>query len=532
MPEGDDIELLREYARDGSESAFATLVSRYVNLVYSVALQRVGNTHHAEEVAQAVFIILARKAGKISDGVVLSGWLYHTTQLTAGNFLRGEARRTRREQEAHMQSVLENSGTETWTRIAPLLHEAMGRLSRGDRDAIVLRYFENKSVAELAAAMQVGEAAAHKRLMRAVERLRGIFARQGVKVSATALVTLVAANSVSAAPTGLAASITATAAKGAMAGGTTLTLVKGGLKVMAWTKAKIAAVAGMGLAVAVLTPVTVHYCYYHVGKDAWRRQFEATYRLSSGENVKHVQPPYIAARAEYYRLDPSTRDQAKSIPKAPDYFVFHDDGRKLQKWGMSFGGGHSTLQQVLRHAFQMRSYELEGVGNVLTMNVDGDWVFRGEIMTDIKTEEMLRELGEVLGREKKRSMRFEKQTVDREVIVAHGSYRLKPEESGKPKQVEIYASNAKDSNNGIGSGVMKEFLDSLGDTLRTPVIDETDGSGMRFEWQFHRDVFTAPDDDATLARITTKVLTNIQTQTGLTFTHETRPVPVWVVSAK
>src|SRR5450756_2558328 len=106
MQERNDIELLGEYVRGNSETAFETLVARHVNLVYSVALRHVGNPHQAQEIAQVVFIILAKKARGLSKNTILSGWLYQTTRLTAANFLRGEIRRQRREQEAYMQSTL------------------------------------------------------------------------------------------------------------------------------------------------------------------------------------------------------------------------------------------------------------------------------------------------------------------------------------------------------------------------------------------------------------------------------------------
>src|ERR1044071_3566406 len=101
MPESEDIELLRQYQEENSETAFNALVERYINLVYSTALRRAGSSSAAEEITQAVFILLAKKAGAIGKNTVLSGWLYHTTQLTAANFLRGEIRRQRREEEAH-----------------------------------------------------------------------------------------------------------------------------------------------------------------------------------------------------------------------------------------------------------------------------------------------------------------------------------------------------------------------------------------------------------------------------------------------
>jgi DNA-directed RNA polymerase specialized sigma24 family protein len=99
----DDMDLVRDFAVNGSETAFATLVGRHVNLVYSAALRRLGNTHEAEEVAQAVFIILAKKACSLRRGTILSGWLYQTAQLAAANFHRAALRRQHREQEAFMQ---------------------------------------------------------------------------------------------------------------------------------------------------------------------------------------------------------------------------------------------------------------------------------------------------------------------------------------------------------------------------------------------------------------------------------------------
>src|ERR1035438_7444670 len=125
MPELDDIALLKEYAEIGSEAAFTALVERHVNLVYSAALRSVGNPHAAQEIAQVVFIILARKAKSLGGKTVLSGWLYQTARLTAANYLRGEIRRQHREQEAFMQSTLNESESEAWRQIAPILDDAI-----------------------------------------------------------------------------------------------------------------------------------------------------------------------------------------------------------------------------------------------------------------------------------------------------------------------------------------------------------------------------------------------------------------------
>ena len=126
MARTDDITLLANLPRK-SEAAFTALVSRHLNLVYSIALRSVGNVHAAQEITQAVFIILARKAKSLGSKTVLSGWLYQTTRLMAANFLRGEIRRQQREQEAYMQSTLNESEPEVWRQIAPLLDDALGK---------------------------------------------------------------------------------------------------------------------------------------------------------------------------------------------------------------------------------------------------------------------------------------------------------------------------------------------------------------------------------------------------------------------
>jgi RNA polymerase sigma factor (sigma-70 family) len=255
MAESNDIALLVEYARLGSEEAFASLVTRHLNLVYSVALRHVQIPAHAEEITQAVFVILARKAGSLGHLQVLEGWLHETTRLTALRFLRGERRRQFREQEAYMESSLQNQpDTDAWKSFAPLLDEGMAQLNSKDRDAVILRFFKDRTVREVAEAMGLKENAAQQRILRAVEKLRLFFSRRGIVLPAATVTAAITAHSVQAAPGTLALSVTAfAAAKGTAASASTLTLIKGALKTMAWTKSQSTIAAGV-IALSLAAP--------------------------------------------------------------------------------------------------------------------------------------------------------------------------------------------------------------------------------------------------------------------------------------
>lgn len=236
MQELDDNALLHEYVERNSEEAFAALVARHIHKVYSVALRCARNPHYAEEITQAVFVLLAQKSRTLGKNVILSGWLYRTARLTAVTFLRREIRRAHREQEAYMQTLQNETVSDTWPQIAPLLDEAMAGLENTDRDAIVLRFFDGRSMQEVGAALGASEDAAKKRVNRAVERLRSFFTKRGMALPAAVLIAAISENSAQAAPASLAKTVAAVAmAKGATTSSSTLTLVKETMK-MTWLK--------------------------------------------------------------------------------------------------------------------------------------------------------------------------------------------------------------------------------------------------------------------------------------------------------
>lgn len=215
MSDSTDTELLKQFARTNSEAAFAELVQRHIGLVYSIAFRKTGNPQLSEDITQAVFIILARKAHSLSSNTVLPGWLHHSTQFTAANFQRAEIRRLRREQEAFMQSTIDNSAPDaSWSELSPLLDDAVATLGSSDRDAIVLRFFQNRSLAEVGARLGATEDAARMRVNRALEKMRKFFVRRGVTISCAAIAGTLSANSVQAVPAGLAAIVSAKAISG------------------------------------------------------------------------------------------------------------------------------------------------------------------------------------------------------------------------------------------------------------------------------------------------------------------------------
>ncbi len=232
-----DADLLNEFARNDSEAAFAVLVERYLSLVHSVALRQTNDPQHAQDISQAVFIILARKASGLDSKTRLSGWLYHTARLATANFQRAEWRRTRREQEVFMQSrTNEDSSEDVWLELSPQLETAMAQLGPADRDALVMRYFENRSMGEVGTSLGWTENTAQQRVGRALEKLRKSFGKRGLTLTVGMIAATLSANAVQAAPAGLTKAITAVAvAKGTTASISTVKLVKATLKIMLWS---------------------------------------------------------------------------------------------------------------------------------------------------------------------------------------------------------------------------------------------------------------------------------------------------------
>lgn len=251
----DSQRLLAEYARTGSESAFRELVSRYLNFVYSTALRLVGgDAHLAEDVAQTVFIGLANRGRTLSTGVMLGGWLHRHTFYVATKAVRTERRRQSREREAVEMSQLQDNSESSLRQVAPILDEAITQLEDEDRTAILLRFFEQRDFRSVGEALGSNEDAARMRVNRALEKLNGLLKHAGVTLSVAALGAALTAGAVTAAPIGLAATISSVALANTAAGTGTIFSI---LKVMAKTKLKLA-LTTLALACAATTMVIQH----------------------------------------------------------------------------------------------------------------------------------------------------------------------------------------------------------------------------------------------------------------------------------
>ena len=257
--------LLSEYATNGTETAFREIVSRYLDFVYSTALRLVdGHTQLAEDVTQMVFISLAKHARSLSSRVMLGGWLHQRTFHLATKAARSERRRQIREREAVAMNNLHDDSNAPWREVAPILDEAITQLAPADRTAILLRFFERRDFCSVGRAVGSHEDAARMRVNRAVEKLHALLKARGATLSTATLASVLAAETVVAAPPALAVA-TASAALASATGGTAITF----LKIITMTKLKAGLTTALVLALATTAVVQ------HRSRASLRRENQA-----------------------------------------------------------------------------------------------------------------------------------------------------------------------------------------------------------------------------------------------------------------
>ncbi len=289
-------ELLRRYAATGCEIAFRELVKLHASLVYSTALRRVGGeVHLAQDVAQTVFCDLARKASSLPGDVVLAGWLYRHTCLKTAEAVRAENRRRLREHLATETHNMDQPDDSIWREVAPVLDEGMQRLNPADRDALILRYFQNASLRAIGQALGVSEDAAQKRVTRALDKMREQFARQGIACTVAALSSTLASHGTPALADGVGAALSTAALTAAASGAAQTTYATTVLQLMASTKLKIT------VAALVVASFTTPLILQHHALNRWRAE-NGDLRQILASSAQPAVAPAVSNEDEVARL--------------------------------------------------------------------------------------------------------------------------------------------------------------------------------------------------------------------------------------
>jgi RNA polymerase sigma factor (sigma-70 family) len=334
-----DVNLLARYTRHHAEEAFTEIVRRHLDLVHSAALRQVRSPQLAEEIVQSVFIKLASQASRLAPDTILTAWLYRVTRREAIDVIRREARRQLREKIATEMNAT-NAASPDWTQIAPFLDEAMDALDATDRTAVLLRYFENRSLREVGSILGTTDDAAQKRVSRAVERLREFFAKRRIIVGATVLAGVISANAVQSAPIGLALTVSSAPALPATSATCAAT------KAIAMTTLKKALISAASIVLLGTATVAV---------------FKKAAASSTANKAVVVKLDNFVGRFEMtgHRLDLQKKDTGIAVfidgqpafvayPQSEDRFVSHDHDSTTEMTFVTDSTGHAVQLKLVR----------------------------------------------------------------------------------------------------------------------------------------------------------------------------------------
>ena len=520
----DDWRHLRRFVEEGSQEAFSCLASAYVDLVYSAALRQVRDKHLAEDVTQSVFVVLARKAGRLRPGASLAAWLLVTTRYLALDALDAKATRERHEREAAAMAKTETPPIDPaqWDAISPHLDAALASLNGKDREAITLRYFQDKSFKEVADASGLTVEAARQRVHRALGRMRAFFAVHGAQVSLGAIGPMILAHAVRPAPAGLATSATAAGVAARTAGGALAG--KGMVLLMALTKTKIA--IGTAVVLLVFGGAVVAYKATMPSSDTvvirpgsqaqsvaepssdWDVRMNEVYGLADGQDVKQAPAPAIPERQLYWAKHGN--GMIRTLP-ADAGMIFNWDGSKLQ-W-QTFNTGPATLWDFLSLCAGLRTWEIDS--SVPAGMKTGDWVVR----KGASTQRLMDALGPIVSARLGRAVRFERRRVMREAVVARGTYHFVPLPGHKDDGIIEMVGEKPASFLGLPhSESLRTFLEGLDKYTYSKAFVEVDSPAQPVKV---REGDFAGEAEAKA------IMRNFAAQTSLHFDRERRQMDVW-----
>jgi hypothetical protein len=427
-----------------------------------------------------------------------------------------------------------------WEQIANVLEDCVAKLRRPEREAVLLRFYEQKSFAEVGDALGITEEAARKRVSRAVEKLRDVLSARNAATAPGSLGGLLSTCAVMHAPASLVRSIVSSAT-GAAAGTGVAAMAKGALAIMTWSKLKLttAAVIGAiclsGATVAIVIfsrpaaaiPTTAPAVVADQSPDAWRDRFNRVYHLEDGQVLKHVPQPFIPERMTFWN------DAFNANPQRQDnYFgvVFYRVSDTIQIRGIS-SQETCPLDRVLDFGFRLKSYEWDGPENLLAIQLSGDWVVR----EGTSPPDLMDALSKILQSELKRPIRFVLKATPQQVLVASGRYEhhflptsVDPKQYG---QIHVFVGSLDSGIWPVNHYPLPKFMEELGHQLRVRIVNEAqmDEPNPEVQWTVHSTASalkTMPPGDEK-DRTIERVAESLHAQTGLTYTMEYRSFPVW-----
>lgn len=560
-----DQDLLHRYQTGGDRGALGELAQRYASMVYCSAHRRVGSSTLAEDVAQEVFMIFARRANTIRSAGAVGVWLMRATRYVSANILRAESRRRRREQAAHLQTQMisnpdsPHSEEPLWQEIAPLLDDALANLGRTDQTAVILRYFRGLTLLQVGQAIGVSEDGARKRVNRALDRLRKWLLRAGAPTAcgATALAALLSGRAVQPAPAAILTHASHVALTTSAAKFSAASLLHSVAAMTPAAKAAIGIVAAgllfsTGTAVYIVkkqTPPPVATLAAPIAAPAppaaeppsdlppadWQENFHALYQLDDNQVVKHIELPFIPERQSFFDDEGQQRNRA---PLHLQWTVFtidsngtlHDDvtGDEVTGGGnpsglpgpdLAFLMPSVTLFPALRSMNapqatrrQFHGWQVEGAPALLSLPVPGDWVVR----RDADPVEILTGIVQAAGQSLHRNFILRREQGQRDVIVVSGQ--------ALRSTVTIKYPLGSGSN---GDGPLCWVLDGM----VNPVTGlrfwfDIKGAGPQTRFDFRG----PPSKDLSPAEQQKQLLERLAAQTGLKFTPEKRTMDIWTIT--
>ena len=551
MKQTETTEDLLSRARAGDRESLDRLIRDHAALVYGIALRQAhGDTAMAADVAQAVFIVLARRVATIRNARALPSWLHQTTRYAAREAHRAATRRAHHERRAARaeQTIMDPSANENADPKLAMLDDAIASLRRSDREVVMRRYLQGREVREIAAELGVGEEAARKRLSRAVDRLREFYERRGVVMNADAVTAVLVAASTSVTLPAAVLEACASAAAGGAIAGNAGAVAKGVLYSIGAAKAKVA--AGIAAAALVVTVGVIGVASLAsaprarrvviepptppspttgpaMTKDEALMELTQAYALANGQVIRVIRPPFPWARAAWADAEYPYARGSQNIRS----LGFRSTPLGLDSWFMSYA--HLDMRTILESGIRVPWYRVEGLDRVTLPPMRADLVVR----VDATYEQKLQSLVDLVAEQTGKRFRVVKAQATRPCMILKGQTRTPPESrKGFPTLVLTQAPLDDAAlkawfggRRGKGSTHRFQFQPAT-ELLGAPFfIDGTEGDAMEINVSLvliASDAHLKPTDPEYETKLR-KILDNIENQIGGAWRIERRTLDVF-----